>query len=48
VCHTAAAADVVVLDTYSINEGVDAERFDAERVLELAPPDGHFALMNYR
>ncbi|KAL4857960.1 AP-4 complex subunit mu [Chlorella vulgaris] len=40
--------DVVVLDTYSINEGVDAERFDAERVLELAPPDGHFALMNYR
>jgi len=27
---------------------VDAERFDQERVLELVPPDGHFALMNYR
>ena len=37
-----------MLDTYSIHEGVNAERFDAERVLELVPPDGHFALMNYR
>ena len=27
---------------------VNAERFDLERVLELVPPDGHFALMNYR
>ncbi|KAI7838129.1 hypothetical protein COHA_008060 [Chlorella ohadii] len=41
-------ADVVMLDTYSIHESVDAERFDQERVLELVPPDGHFALMNYR
>jgi AP-4 complex subunit mu-1 len=41
-------ADVVMLDTYSIHESVDAERFDSERVLELVPPDGHFALMNYR
>lgn len=37
-----------MLDTYSIHEGVNAERFDAERVLELVPPDGQFALMNYR
>ena len=37
-----------MLDTYSIHEGVNAERFDSERVLELVPPDGHFALMNYR
>mgnify|MGYP001810434450 CR=1 FL=1 len=42
------AADMVMLDTYSIHEGVDAARFDSERVLELVPPDGHFALMNYR
>lgn len=41
-------ADVVMLDTYSIHEGVDSQRFEAERVLELVPPDGHFALMNYR
>lgn len=27
---------------------MDAERFDSERVLELVPPDGHCALMNYR
>ena len=40
--------DVVMLDTYSIHESVNAERFDSERVLELVPPDGHFALMNYR
>lgn len=37
-----------MLDTYSIHESVNAERFDSERVLELVPPDGHFALMNYR
>lgn len=42
------AADAVMLDTYSIHEGVNADRFDAERVLELVPPDGQFALMNYR
>ncbi|KAL4442926.1 hypothetical protein ABPG77_008417 [Micractinium sp. CCAP 211/92] len=41
-------SDAVMLDTYSIHEGVNAERFDAERVLELVPPDGQFALMNYR
>lgn len=40
--------DVVMLDTCSIHEQVDAQRFEAERVLELVPPDGHFALMNYR
>jgi AP-4 complex subunit mu-1 len=39
---------VVLLDSCSIHEGVDAERFEAERVLELVPPDGQFALMNYR
>lgn len=37
-----------MLDSHSIHEGVDAARFDAERTLELVPPDGHFALMNYR
>ena len=37
-----------MLDTCSIHEQVDAQRFEAERVLELVPPDGHFALMNYR
>lgn len=42
------AADAVVLDSHSIHEGVDAARFDAERVLELVPPEGQFALMNYR
>ena len=41
-------ADVVMLDTYSIHEQVNTQLFDSERVLELVPPDGHFALMNYR
>ena len=42
------AADVVMLDTFNLHDSVDAALFDAERVLQLVPPDGHFALLNYR
>ena len=29
-------------------QSVSLERFEAERLLELVPPDGEFAVMNYR
>lgn len=40
--------DAVVLDTYALHEAADHERFDRERVLELVPPEGRFALLTYR
>jgi AP-4 complex subunit mu-1 len=38
----------VILDTYSLHEGVDHTAFDRDRVLELVPPEGHFDLLTYR
>ncbi|KAL3154481.1 hypothetical protein ABBQ32_013945 [Trebouxia sp. C0010 RCD-2024] len=40
--------EVVMLDDCNFHESVSLDRFDAERTLELKPPDGEFALMNYR
>lgn len=41
-------SEVVMLDDCNFHESVSLDRFDAERTLELKPPDGEFALMNYR
>lgn len=41
-------SDVVMLDDCNFHESVSLDRFDSERTLELKPPDGEFALMNYR
>ncbi|GAB4820763.1 hypothetical protein N2152v2_007809 [Parachlorella kessleri] len=41
-------SDLVVLDSYSLHENVDQQAFDGERVMQLVPPEGHFALMTYR
>ena len=47
--HTSGpASDVVMLDDCNFHESVSLDRFDAERVLTLVPPDGEFAVMNYR
>lgn len=40
--------DIVMLDDANFHESVQMDRFDTEHVLELTPPDGEFALMNYR
>ena len=42
------AGDVVMLDDCNFHESVSLDRFETERTLELVPPDGEFALMNYR
>ena len=44
----AGSHDVVMLDDCNFHESVVLDRFDAERTLELVPPDGEFAVMNYR
>ena len=41
-------SEVVMLDDCNFHESVSLDRFDSERTLELKPPDGEFALMNYR
>ncbi len=40
--------DIVMLDDANFHESVQMDRFDSEHILELTPPDGEFALMNYR
>ena len=40
--------DAVMLDDCNFHESVSLDRFEAERMLELVPPDGEFALMQYR
>lgn len=37
-----------MLDDCNFHESVSLDRFEAERMLELVPPDGEFALMQYR
>ena len=40
---------IVSLDDCNFHESVSLNRFEADRTLELLkPPDGEFALMNYR
>jgi AP-4 complex subunit mu-1 len=38
----------IILDTYSLHEGVDPTVFNRDRILELVPPEGHFDLLTYR
>lgn len=40
--------DAVMLDDCNFHESVSLDRFESERMLELVPPDGEFALMQYR
>lgn len=44
----AAAGDCVMLDDCNFHESVSLDKFESERMLELVPPDGEFALMQYR
>ena len=37
-----------MLDDCNFHESVSLDRFDTERTLELVPPNGEFAVMNYR
>lgn len=39
---------ICCLDDCNFNSRVDLARFDAERVLQLVPPEGGFTLMQYR
>ena len=43
-----AGGDVVMLDDCNFHEAVILDRFESERTLELVPPNGEFAVMNYR
>ena len=40
--------DAVMLDDCNFHQSVSLDRFETERLLELVPPDGEFAVMNYR
>ena len=40
--------DAVLLDDCNFHESVSLERFETERLLHMHPPDGEFAVMNYR
>ncbi|GMH33164.1 hypothetical protein BSKO_00998 [Bryopsis sp. KO-2023] len=40
--------DAVILDDVSYHECAQMEMFDIDRSITLVPPDGEFALMNYR
>ena len=48
--HAAAipGAEAVMLDDCNFHESVSLDRFETERALTLVPPDGEFAVMNYR
>lgn len=41
-------ADAVMLDDCNFHQSVTLDRFETERTLQLVPPDGEFAVMNYR
>lgn len=40
--------DGVQLDDCNFHEAVSLDDFESSRTLELSPPDGEFALMQYR
>eukprot|EP00798_Chlamydomonas_sp_ICE-L_P015170 gene15170-21242_t len=42
------AGNSVFLDDASFHECANLDAFDTERIITLVPPDGEFALMNYR
>lgn len=42
------SSEVVMLDDCNFHESVSLDRFETERALTLVPPDGEFAVMNYR
>ena len=44
----ASGGDCAMLDDCNFHESVSLEKFESERLLELTPPDGEFALMQYR
>ena len=44
----AGGGDCAMLDDCNFHESVSLEKFESERMLELTPPDGEFALMQYR
>ena len=37
-----------MLDDCNFHQSVSLDKFEAERLLKLTPPDGEFAVMNYR
>ena len=37
-----------MLDDCNFHQSVSLDKFESERLLELMPPDGEFAVMNYR
>lgn len=41
-------SNTVVLDDCNFHESADLKNFDLDRTITLVPPDGEFALMNYR
>ena len=45
---SSSSSDVVMLDDCNFHESVSLDRFETERALTLVPPDGEFAVMNYR
>ena len=45
---TGGTSSICCLDDCNFNSRVDLARFDAERVLQLVPPEGGFTLMQYR
>ena len=44
----AGGGDCCMLDDCNFHESVSLDKFESERLLELTPPDGEFALMQYR
>ncbi|KAK9810642.1 hypothetical protein WJX73_006618 [Symbiochloris irregularis] len=46
--HSIPGAEAVMLDDCNFHESVSLDRFETERALTLVPPDGEFAVMNYR
>lgn len=46
--RSSSGGGIVVLDDCNFHESVHLESFDIDRTLTLIPPDGEFAVMNYR
>ncbi|XP_020100461.1 AP-4 complex subunit mu [Ananas comosus] len=46
--HSSSGGGTVVLDDCNFHESVHLDSFDIDRTLTLIPPDGEFAVMNYR
>nr|ALO18842.1 AP-4 complex subunit [Lilium davidii var. unicolor] len=46
--YGSSAGGVVILDDCNFHESVHLDSFDADRTLTLVPPEGEFAVMNYR